>query len=804
MNPGRLQNAVRGLIVSALLVSAVGVLRSAAPEIETSVLAELNLTSRQIAAGLPLRLSPRQPVPGATYLWLRDGVGVHGPTSQPYWDLDAVRPSDSGNYVLVQTVDGITSTSPVLSISVHPPVETVDRSFVAALPFDGQIYQPLRETDNGGVVLISQNRYVRLSQLGALETTWSFPSSLRMGDVLGATRDGSLLTRNAPYRFRGDGAPAPLPLSTSLQVSAAIGLHDGKILFAQGTKLTRLNADGTVDASFVPPVFTTPMPLNVESLCEDALGRIWLVHHFALTGTPLKVLFRLHPDSTLEIVKPIVDLGSLDAVTLHHAPEGNFAIQETGTSRTNRFTLRDESAATSYRSVAQLDRLSRGFAIDDGFGVIGPSYVGAYPVRWSARDGFEPDPHFSADLRNDAGARAPLAGAQRLAGGDIYAYGEFRSWNGHVSPRLVRLLPASAASRITRVYRSADSSGETLRIRVENPRTATYEWRSLDGQALPAATSGERLELGIQSPAKFGRYQCLVTNETGTVLSEVFQVPDYHLQLAGLAGRGQTGAGEKQLTAGVAVRALLGGGTHGVLFRGGGPALADYGVNGTLADPELQLFDATSRSLELVNDWTPSVELVTRMAQVGLAPYAPGSRDAAFFRTSLTSSGYTTQLRGHDGGTGIGLIEAYDLGNERMADAYFTWGELGGISLRANAGAGEKAAIGGFIVRDPHFLHAPAGRTARVLVRVSGQNLKRYGIVNPLSAFTVNLLRGDGTPVDSWRTADAETVRLLELDPELPQWSRIYDLPPGAYTASVSSYHASAEGIVLLEIYRVP
>ncbi len=80
------------------------------------------------------------------------------------------------------------------------------------------------------------------------------------------------------------------------------------------------------------------------------------------------------------------------------------------------------------------------------------------------------------------------------------------------------------------------------------------------------------------------------------------------------------------------------------------------------------------------------------------------------------TSGYTAIVRGANNGTGIGLVEAYDL--DRTVDS-----KLANISTRGLVQTGDNVLIGGFIVLGQNPL--------RVIVRAIGPSLNVQGVPVP-------------------------------------------------------------------------
>lgn len=99
-----------------------------------------------------------------------------------------------------------------------------------------------------------------------------------------------------------------------------------------------------------------------------------------------------------------------------------------------------------------------------------------------------------------------------------------------------------------------------------------------------------------------------------------------------------------------------------ILLRAAGPALADLGVMGTIADPFMELVSAeTGLTMGSNDNWSDApnaTEIAAAATQVGAFPFDPGSLDSAML-VSLPPGVYTVKVSGRDEGTGVSLVEAY-------------------------------------------------------------------------------------------------------------------------------------------------
>jgi hypothetical protein len=150
----------------------------------------------------------------------------------------------------------------------------------------------------------------------------------------------------------------------------------------------------------------------------------------------------------------------------------------------------------------------------------------------------------------------------------------------------------------------------------------------------------------------------------GTILVEAYDVRSgTERRLVNLSARNFVGTGSDILIAGFAI---AGTGTKQVLIRAVGPALTAFGVPGALADPRLEVFDGTGRSLAVNDNWGTAVGSATlataaTFSAVGAFPLTAGSRDAALLLTLNAGASYTVQVAGVNNATGEALVEVYEV-----------------------------------------------------------------------------------------------------------------------------------------------
>ena len=227
-----------------------------------------------------------------------------------------------------------------------------------------------------------------------------------------------------------------------------------------------------------------------------------------------------------------------------------------------------------------------------------------------------------------------------------------------------------------------------------------------------------------------------------------------------------------------------------VLLRAIGPSLANFGITDPLSDPVLELHAGDGSLITSNDNWTDSPQMMDIDA-TGLAPTNP--LESAIIAT-LDPGLYTAVVTGKDGGTGVGLGEAYDLDQSATS-------QLGNLSTRGFVDTGNDVMIGGFI------LGSDETESAAVLVRAIGPSLTAFGVTDALADPVLELYDANGTLLKSnndWKESQQVEIEATGLQPTNDLESAILmTLSPGGYTAVVAGSGGST-GVALVEIYRLP
>ncbi len=273
-------------------------------------------------------------------------------------------------------------------------------------------------------------------------------------------------------------------------------------------------------------------------------------------------------------------------------------------------------------------------------------------------------------------------------------------------------------------------------------------------------------------------------------------------RLVNISTRGQVGTVDNVLIAGFVI---TGSTSKPVIIRGVGPALATYGVNGTLPDPQLKLQLQSDGSLVTQNDnWATAGTASTIIAdsnRVGAFPLTSGSLDAVIY-TTLAPGRYTATLSGNGTvNTGVGLVEVYD--NTVTLDS--TSPRLVNISTRGIVGTGDNVMIPGFVIT--------SDQPKQVLLRCVGPTLANYGVSGTLADPVIALNDAKGNVIfqnDNWGSAGdsapiisaSNTVGAFQLTAGSKDSVLLVTLQPALYTVTVSGAN-NTSGVALVEVYEV-
>jgi len=223
-----------------------------------------------------------------------------------------------------------------------------------------------------------------------------------------------------------------------------------------------------------------------------------------------------------------------------------------------------------------------------------------------------------------------------------------------------------------------------------------------------------------------------------------------------------------------------------VIIRAIGPSLA---VPGKLANPTLELRNSAGTLLQQNDDW---IDSPSKQAIIDSTIPPSNNLESAIVATlPANGAGYTAIVRGVNNGTGIGVVEAYDL--DRTANS-----KLANISTRGFVQTGDNVLIAGTIVLGQN--------PQKVIVRAIGPSLSVPG---KLGDPTLELRDQNGglfEANDNWvDSANKQAIIDSTIPPTNDLESAIVRTLPAngaSYTAIVRGVN-NTTGIAVVEVYAL-
>ena len=222
-----------------------------------------------------------------------------------------------------------------------------------------------------------------------------------------------------------------------------------------------------------------------------------------------------------------------------------------------------------------------------------------------------------------------------------------------------------------------------------------------------------------------------------------------------------------------------------LLIRGLGPTLAQFNVTGVMQNPTLELHDGSGSLITTNDNWKD-----TQQAEITATQLAPPADVEAAILATLQPGAYTAIQADARGGTGVGLIEIYDV--DPLAGS-----KLINISTRGLVQTGNNVLIGGFSL-------AAGSGSNNVVVRALGPSLAPLGVNNALPDPVVTLYDSNANVItanDNWKDSQSSSIENTGLQPPNDLDAAILvTLAAGNYTAIVTG-RGGRTGVALVEVY---
>lgn len=227
-----------------------------------------------------------------------------------------------------------------------------------------------------------------------------------------------------------------------------------------------------------------------------------------------------------------------------------------------------------------------------------------------------------------------------------------------------------------------------------------------------------------------------------------------------------------------------------LIVRAIGPSMQSGGtpVEGRLLDPTLELHDSYGAVIFTNDNWVDSPQKQAIIAST----VPPNDDNESAIIATVAPGAYTAVVRGANGGTGIGLMEIYDL--DVASDS-----RLANVSTRGHVDTGANVMIGGLIIG--------GSLPTKVAVRALGPSLANAtpplpgALTNP----SVEVRDSSNTPFPLAQNTDWNDpqVTAAGLAPSnAKEAALITTLNPGNYTAIVKGEN-NTTGVGLIEIYNL-
>ena len=185
-------------------------------------------------------------------------------------------------------------------------------------------------------------------------------------------------------------------------------------------------------------------------------------------------------------------------------------------------------------------------------------------------------------------------------------------------------------------------------------------WKDTDQAAIEATGVAPQndFESAIVTTLFPGSYTAVVSGKNGASgigLVEVYDLDQpAHSRLANLSTRGFVQTATNVMIGGF----IVGNGTQSakVIARAIGPSLSQFNINGALANPTLELRDGNGGLVRSNNDWKES-----QQAEIEATGLQPQNDLESAIVAELLPGNYTGIVAGAGGGTGVGLVEVYQV-----------------------------------------------------------------------------------------------------------------------------------------------
>jgi hypothetical protein len=207
------------------------------------------------------------------------------------------------------------------------------------------------------------------------------------------------------------------------------------------------------------------------------------------------------------------------------------------------------------------------------------------------------------------------------------------------------------------------ASNDNWRTTIIGGIIATNQVRDIINSGYAPTDGRESVIVADLAPGNYTAIVRGVNNTTGVALVEVYDLSDDASSILGnISTRSFVQTDDNVMIGGFIVQ---GTGAKRVIIRAIGPELSQFGVPDPLANPRLELYNATGALIGSNDDWQHTIigGVITRnqLADIQNSGHAPTDPSESAIIADLPPGNYTAIVRGVSDTTGVGLVEVYDL-----------------------------------------------------------------------------------------------------------------------------------------------
>lgn len=449
---------------------------------------------------------------------------------------------------------------------------------------------------------------------------------------------------------------------------------DGKILIGGNfstyndvsrSKVARINSDGSLDASFTQ----SGLPIStVRSLALQPDGKVIAAGQNSGTTINNKIsgVARCSATGTFETVLDaglnITSCGSINVEKV--AVLSNGKIMFAG-------RYRDANCSSYAASTYRIHRVLADGSLDPAYigGIGGNSEVYSFAVQPDGSvvgggtfKSFNAVPCFGIvrllNVQLQGSRLLNISTRMRVQTGERVLIGGFIVTGNDPKTVLLRAIGPS----LTGFGVSGALADPTMELfdGAGNPIATNNDWTErraeIETTNIPPRNNKESAVLATLMPGAYTAIVRGLADTTGIGLIEAYDLDQAaDSQLANISTRGFVETGNNVMIGGLIIGGDGAANTR-VVVRAIGPSLSAFGITGALSNPVLELKNSNGTTLISNDDWQQS-----QQAEIQATGLAPSHINESALVTSLPNGAFTAIVSGKDGGTGVALVEAYNV-----------------------------------------------------------------------------------------------------------------------------------------------